>query len=314
MIDVVGKRRYFIGLSIVLMAASVVALFYPGLKFGVDFSSGSSMTLRFTGDDPGRAAIAEAFVAAGRDEAVVQSAGGGEYFVRTVELDVPGAEDARRATIEAELTSRFPDRYEIIEITTVGSAVAKETIRTAIYAVLVGSGFVMLYIMYSFRSVPASWRYALASVIPLAHDVLITMGVFAIVGKIIHLEVNAIFIIGVLTLIGSSVNNTIVVFDRIRENVRVAPLRPFKQTVNIAISETLTRNLNVSITLFIALAAMFLLGGSTLRDLLIILLVGLVVGLYSTTFIAAQIVVALESGEVRMPFRRRKSSASTPPA
>jgi preprotein translocase subunit SecF len=308
MLDVIGLRKYFIGISLVLVAASTLALIYPGLKFGVDFTAGSSLTVRFTGEDPGSEKIFDAFSASGHNEAVVQRAGGAEYFVRTTELGETGVD-----AINAELTAQFGEDYEIVEITTVGSAVARDTIRTALYAVLAGVGFVMVYIMYSFRSVPASYRYAIASVVPLAHDVLITMGAFAVLGKVMHLEVNAIFVVGVLTLIGSSVNNTIVVFDRIRENVRVAPQRPFRQTVNIAISETLTRNLNVTVTLFIALLAMFLLGGQSLQDFLIILLVGMVVGLYSTTFIAAQIIVALESGEMRrmfrLPFRRGQAAA-----
>jgi preprotein translocase subunit SecF len=286
---------------------SVIALVYPGLKIGIDFSSGSSVTVRFTGVNPESADVQEAFTAAGHSEAVVQDTGGNEFFVRTADLGATGIDD-----IEAELDSRYPDGYTIVEVSTVGAAVAREAVRTSVIAVIVGSVFVMAYIMYSFRTVPASYRYAIASVVPLVHDVVITMGVFALLGELIEAEVNAIFVVGVLTLIGYTVNNTIVVFDRVRENVRLFPSRPFRQSVNLAINETLTRNLNVSITTLLAVAAMLVLGGDTLRDFMIVLFVGIGVGLYSSTFIASQLLVAWESGELgrmlRFPFRRKQAN------
>ncbi|MSQ08683.1 MAG: protein translocase subunit SecF [Dehalococcoidia bacterium] len=307
MIDIIGKRKYFVGFSLILVLASIVALVYPGLRLGVDFTSGTSINILFTGTDPGTENTRLAFADAGYDEAVVQRSGDKEYFVRTRDLSETG-----RDKVEAALKARTGPEYRILEVSTVGAAVARETIRTAILATLVGTGFVMAYIMYSFRAVPSSYRFAIASVIPLVHDVVITMGVFAILGRVIGAEVNAIFIVGILTLIGYTVNNTIVVFDRVRENVRVAPARPFRQTVNLAINETLVRNLNVSITTLIAILAMILLGGDSLRDLLLVLFLGLLVGTYSSTVIAAQILVAWESGElgriVRLRFLRRRKA------
>ena len=309
MLDIIGKRKYYIGVSLALAIASIVALIYPGLKLGVDFTSGTTMTIKF-GGDPGTAAIRAAFTASGHDEAVVQHTSGAEYFIRTAELPEPGGREA----VEAAIKSKINGNYSVLEVSTVGASVARETIRTAILATAVGSVFVMLYIMYSFRTVPSSYRYAIAAIVPILHDILITMGVFAVLGKTIGAEVNAIFVVGVLTLIGYTVNNTIVVFDRIRENVRIAPARPFAQTVNLAISETLARNLNTSITTLIAILAMLLLGGSTMRDFLIILFVGLCVGLYGSTFIAAQMVVAWESGEFGrwLRFWRRRKAQPQP--
>lgn len=308
MLDVIGKRKYFLWTSLALVIFSVIALFYPGLNIGVDFTSGSNVNLEFTGKDPGAEEVRLAFAAAGYDEAVAQNAGGAQYFVRTGDLGQTG-----RDAVEAAIKARIGPDFRILEVSTVGASVARDTIRTAIFATFIGAVFVMLYIMYSFRTVPASYRYAVASIIPLAHDVIITMGIFAVLGKLIGAEVNSIFIVGVLTLVGYTVNNTIVVFDRVRENVRIAPARPFRQTVNLAINETLTRNLNVSITTLIAILAMLLLGGQSLRDFLIVLLVGLTVGTYSSTFIAAQIVVAWDAGELRrlfrVPFRRRTAPA-----
>jgi preprotein translocase subunit SecF len=300
MIDVIGRRRYFIAISLVFLIASVAALIYPGLNIGVDFTSGTSMTLKFEGADPGAQQVRQAFIDAGFSGAVIQRAGEAEYFARMGQIGETG-----RDKIEVAIKAHIGEDYSVLEVSDVGAAVARETVRTAFTAVVVGSLFVMVYIAYSFRTVPAAYRYAVASIIPLVHDVLITMGVFAVLGKLMGVEVNAIFIVGVLTLIGYTVNNTIVVFDRVRENVRIAPARPFRQTVNLAINETLTRNLNVAVTTLIAIFAMILLGGDTLLDFLIILFVGLLVGTYSSTFIAAQILVAWESGELTRVFRLR---------
>lgn len=311
MIDFVGKRKYFVSLSLTLAIASIAVLVYPGLRLGVDFTSGSSVSILFSGSDPGTEQTRLAFADAGFGEAVAQRSGEREYFVRTKDLGATG-----RDKVEAAIKARIGTDYRILEVSSVGAAVARETIRTAILATVVGTAFVMAYIMYSFRSVPSSYRFAIASVIPLVHDVLITMGAFVILGKVIGAEVNAIFIVGILTLVGYTVNNTIVVFDRVRENVRVAPARPFRQTVNLAINETLVRNLNVSITTLIAILAMLLLGGDSMRDFLLVLFIGLLVGTYSSTVIAAQLLVAWESGElggiVRLRFLRRRKAQAQP--
>ena len=311
MIDFIGNRKYFVGLSLALVIASIVVLVYPGLKLGVDFTSGSKIDIQFTTEDPGTEQTRLAFVDAGFSEAVAQRSGEGEYFVRTKDLGVVG-----RDKVEAAIKARIGPDYRILEVSTAGASQSTETIRIAILATIVGTGFVMAYIMYSFRSVPSSYRFAIAAVIPLVHDVLITMGTFVILGKVIGAEVNAIFIVGILTLIGYTVNNTIVVFDRVRENVRVAPARPFRQTVNLAINETLARNLNVSITTLIAILAMLLLGGDSMRDFLLVLFIGLLVGTYSSTVIAAQLLVAWESGElgsiVRLRFLRRRKAQPQP--
>ncbi len=306
MLDFVGNRKYFIGASLLLSVLSVIALFYPGLQLGVDYTSGSSITLQFKGADPGPAAVRQTFVDSGHDEAIVQRTSSEQYFVETNELGETGIEK-----VNAALKAKFGQDYTVLQIDTVGASVAEETRNTAITAVAVGSIFVMLYIMYVFRSVPHSYQYAVSAIIPLMHDALITLGAFAVLGKLIGAQVNAIFVVGILTIIGFSVHNTVVVFDRIRENARLSPSRPFKATVNQALNETLIRNLNTNFTTLIAVLAMLLIGGQTLRDFLILLFIGIAVGAFSSTFIAAQLLVALQSGEFRrlfrVPFRRPKA-------
>ncbi|MEX0760984.1 MAG: protein translocase subunit SecF [Dehalococcoidia bacterium] len=306
--DIVGKRRIFLGISAILVALSIVVLFAPGLRLGIDFVAGTSITYEFTDADPGTAEVRAALIEAGQDTVVVQNLGGGEYFVRTNEL---GEGDKERLDDALEQLTGAPPIT--LDLTTVGRSVADDTVQNAITAVVVASIFVMLYIMYAFRAVPNSFRYAVAAVVALLHDVLIALGVFVVLGVAINAEVNAIFIVGILTVIGYSVNDTIVVFDRIRENVTLAPGRPFRSTVNLSINETIVRSLATSITTMIVILAMLLFGGASLRDFLLVLLTGVAVGTYSSIFIAAQILVAWESGELSrfMPRRPRRATAES---
>ena len=313
MIDIIGYRKYFIGVSLLLTVIAAVALFYPGLQMGIDFTAGSSITLDFKGADPGSEVVRKTFADAGHDEAIVQKAGSAQYFVRTKELGVTGIEN-----VNAALKGKFGDGYSVLEVSTVGATVASEAVRTAIIAVAVSLIFVMLYVVYVYRSVPHPYQYAVSAVVPLMHDALIALGAFAILGKLIGTQVNAIFVVGILTIIGYSVNNTVIVFDRVRENVRSAPSRPFGATVNQAINETLVRNLNSNITTLIAVLAMLMLGGQSLRDFMILLFIGIGVGMYSSTFVAAQLLVSWESGELgdiaRLRFLRRRKPQVKPQA
>ncbi len=296
--DIVGKRRIYLSFSGALAAISIIFLLaqnlglnFGGLNLGIDFISGTAVTYSFEStDDPGPDALRDALGTAGHDEAVVQSLGESRYFVRMTDLGSDGIN-----AVNASLEDSFGSDFSMLDTTTVGRSVADDTIRNAFTAVLVAAVFVMLYIIYAFRSVPYSYRYAIAAVIALMHDVLLVFGLFSVLGILINAEVNAIFIVGILTVIGYSVNDTIVVFDRIRENVRLTPGRAFRSTVNLSIRETFTRSLATSVTTMTVILAMLLFGGSSLRDFLIVLLAGVVVGTYSSIFIAAQILVAWDS-------------------
>jgi len=163
--------------------------------------------------------------------------------------------------------------------------------------------------MYAFRSVPNSYKYAFAAVVALLHDVVIVLGAFAVLGIAINAEVNAIFIVGILTVIGYSVNDTIVIFDRIRENVTLAPARDFRATVNLSINESVTRSLGTSITTTTVILAMLLFGGASLRDFLIVLLAGVIIGTYSSIFVAAQVLVLWER-RAFLPWRKAAATNS----
>ncbi len=286
--DIVAKRRIFLTISLVLAALSAVVLGTEGLNLGIDFTSGTTITYQFADGDPGTADVTSALTASGHSEAIVQALGNDQYFIRTDDLGVSGLDD-----VNAEVLLLDPGA-RVLDTSTVGASVAEDTVRNAITAVIVAAVFVMLYIMYAFRSVPYSYKYAFAAIVALAHDVVIVLGAFAVLGIAINAEVNAIFIVGILTVIGYSVNDTIVIFDRIRENVNLAPGRDFRSTVNLSINESITRSLGTSITTMTVILAMLLFGGASLRDFLIVLLAGVLIGTYSSIFIAAQVLVLWE--------------------
>ncbi|MGY8880250.1 MAG: protein translocase subunit SecF [Dehalococcoidia bacterium] len=301
--DIVGKRRILLTISMVLVALSVVVLGTPGLKLGIDFTSGSTTTYQFSDSETVAADVTGALIDSGHPEAIVQALGDNQYFIRTDDLGVTGLDDVNTEVLKLDQGAH------VLDNSTVGASVAEDTVQNAITAVVIAAIFVMIYIMYAFRSVPSSYKYAFAAVVALVHDVVIVLGVFAVLGLAISAEVNAIFIVGILTVIGYSVNDTIVIFDRIRENVTLAPGREFRNTVNLSINESITRSLGTSITTVTVILAMLLFGGASLRDFLIVLLLGVLVGTYSSMFVAAQVLVLWERRSF-LPWRKAAATNS----
>lgn len=301
--DIIGKGRILGIISTVLVIASIVLIVTPGLNLGIDFKSGTTLTYRIEGEAPETATVRAAVASTGHDEAIVQSIGQGEFLIRVAEL-----EDGEAAAIAAAVEQAVGSAPIVLDTTTVGKSIANDTVRNSLTAVIIAAIFIMLYIVWAFRSVPGSYRYAIAAIIALGHDVALTLGVFVVLGQLIGVEVNAIFIVGILTVIGYSVNDTIVIFDRLRENTLIAPNRPFRNTVNLSINETITRSLATSVTTVTVILAMLLFGGPTLRDFLIVLVTGVIVGTYSSIFVASNLLVVWDTGSlgriIRAPLRR----------
>ena len=232
-------------------------------------------------------------------------------------VSAPGGEDAdlgERGLIEAELEARFGP-FDVLEFASVSAVVSKRAVRNAAVAVVVASVFIMGYIVFAFSSMPHPMRYATAAIIALVHDVIIVLGAFSLFGKVFDTEINLMFVTGVLTIIGFSVHDTIVIFDRVRENVRLAPAAPFAENVNAALVQSLGRSLNTSVTLLFTILALLWLGGTTIQSFLLVLLVGVVAGAYSSIAIAAQVLVAWAEGDVPRLFgrlRRRRREEEAP--
>jgi len=318
--DFVGKRWWFFLISgVVILSGIISMLIPPAFRLGLEFTGGSALSLEFEGAVD-QAALRSALADLGHPEAVVQRTGARSFLVRirTLQEAVLNPEgqvvqEGERVRILKALEERFGPLARA-EVTTVSPVVAAETVRDAIFAVLVASLGILLYITWAFRRVPRPVRMGTSAIVALVHDVLVTLGMMSILGKFLPLEVNAMFITGVLTVVGYSVNDTIVVFDRLREHWLARPGADLEEVVNRSLTETLARSLGTSLTTLLVVLALLLIGGPTIRTLLVTLLVGLVAGTYSSIAIAPQLLVVWERGEWLGPRRRRPSAEVQAPA
>ena len=305
MLGIVGKRGWYFLFSALLIIPGLLSLILPpggwstlssGLLPGIDFTSGSVMDITFTREVT-QDEIQQHLDALGHPEALVQSTGRRSVLIRTKQLkEASGDERAERQLIQEFLEENVAT-IQAAAFDSISPIVAQETVRFTFFAMVAASLFILLFIWYAFRRAPKAYRYGISAVIALLHDTLIILGLFSILGRVLDMEVNRTFIIGILTVAGYSVNDTIVVFDRIRENVIRHPDRAFPALVNTSIIETVGRSLNTSFTTFLVLLAMLLIGGASIRGLLLVVAIGVVVGTYSSIFIASQFLVIWERGE-----------------
>ena len=317
MIDFIGKRYLFYTISLLIMLPGLISLVLPGgLKTGIEFSSGTNFAVRFerpVSQDEVRAAMDEL----GHPNARVQQTTDGRFLVRTDLIEgatqappIGPAPPSEREDLEAGLEERFGALVDgegavtnrFLEFSSVSASVSSDISRNAAIAVVVASIAILIYVTLSFISVPQPIRYGTATIIALAHDVVVVLGAVSILGRLFDFEVDTLFITAMLTVIGFSVHDTIVVFDRVRENVHRAELAGYRprlgDAVNASLNQTLARSLNTSITVMLTLIALILLGGDTIREFLIIMLIGLLSGTYSSIFVAAQLLVSWEEGDL----------------
>ena len=299
MINIVAKRMWFLIASTIILIVGILSLtFPPHLNLGIDFLSGTGVTVRFV-DDVSSSQIENQFTKFGLDSPSIQSMGDNTYFIRTEKLSDFDVENNDSTVSRNDLEKSIEEidkNADIIEIESVGTRVAEGTIRNSIVAVSVASFFVMIYVLYAFRRLEKSYRFAFSAVLTLVHDVVLVTGIYALLGHIFGLQVNSVFIVALLTVIGYSVNDTIVIFDRIRENQIKFPDNKYSSNINISINESIIRSLGTSITTLLVLFSMLILGGSTLREFIVVLILGVVVGTYSSIFIASQFLIIWEEG------------------
>ncbi|HBR65726.1 MAG TPA: protein translocase subunit SecF [Dehalococcoidia bacterium] len=293
------RRPWFFLMSLLVILPGIVFLILaPGLNPGIDFTGGSSLTIQFPeGSGANQKAIREKLQAIGYPESTVQNLGNSTideerydlFFLRTKTLD-----ETKKDILVDNLNNQFsPEQTNtVLSFDLVSAVVAQETVISACWAVLAAALGIFFYVWWAFRKVPRPIRYGLAAIVALLHDALIVVGIFAILGYFLDTEVNTMFLIALLTVIGYSVNDTIVVFDKIRENVLTYTNRPFPEVVNLSISETMGRSLNTSFTLLVTLLALLLFGGTTIREFLYVLIIGVIVGTYSSIAIATQVLVS----------------------
>ena len=314
--DIVGKRAWFFLISGLLILPGIISLIVPpAMKPGIEFTSGSVLDITFESE------ISEEDVRAEmsrRDhpEALIQKTGEKSVFIRTDVLEPAQADETSEQQLILNALEENVAPVERSEVDTVSAIFAQEMVRNSVIAVIVAAVFIFAYITWAFKSIPNSIRYGTAAVLALIHDMLFILGVFSILGKVLNMEVNSMFIMGMILVLGYSVNDTIVVFDRIRENVARSIDRPLIGVVNTSIMESVGRSLNTSMTTLFVLLALLLFGGSTIRGLLLVLAIGVAVGTYSSVCIASQFLVIWETGELGrffrrvIPFMRREPVAS----
>jgi len=295
MIDFVGKKQWFFLISAIAIIVAIISLTVFKLQPGTDFAGGTSTTLHFT-PQVEQDQLRQEFTNLGHPEAIIQRSGD-DFFVRLKEIS-PQEREALTKSLETSLGSEITVR----DYNTVSPYIATETARNAGIAVIIAAVAMLLYIAWAFRRMPKPFRWGTCAIIALIHNVLIVVGIFSILGQVANVEISAMFITGVLAVVGYSINNTVVVFDRIRENMTKGISHDFAVTVNSSIIETLGRSLNTSLTTLCVILALFLFGGATIHHFILVLLVGLLAGTYSSLFIAGPLLVVWEKREWRQLF------------
>jgi len=290
MFDIIGKRFRFFLISGIVLLIGIISLASFGLKAGIDLSSGSILTLNFE-QEVTVAEVKQELDNLGYDNAIVQITGEGDIIIRASELTT-----TEKGQLEESLGANLGP-VEELSFENVDPLIAKQTAQTAAIAVAIAAIGILLYITWAFRRMPKPFRYGACAVVALVHDTLVALGVFSILGGILGWEVNLMFITGILAVIGYSVNNTVVVFDRIRENLLRGSSTIFEVTVNNSLAETLTRSLNTSLTTIIVVLALLLFVGSTIQNFSAVLLIGIIAGTFSSLFIAPSLLVVWERGE-----------------
>ena len=295
MFDIIGRRNIYFLISGLMILPGLIGLAIWGLNLGIDFTGGSLVEVRL-GANPAAAQVRSVFVDAGLTDVSVitgstTDALGKTYLIRTKTIDA-GAKSELLAKLGSAYGPLTEDRFE-----SVGPVIGRETATNAFLAVLGASVLILLYLSYAFRQVPNPWRYGACAVFALLHDVVLVVGLWSILGKLFGLEVDALFVTAILTVVGFSVHDTIVVFDRVRENVSRFPGELFERVVNFSVNQTLDRSINTSLTVILTLTALLLLGGATIRGFVLVLLVGIVSGTYSSIFNASCLLVVWENGE-----------------
>jgi preprotein translocase subunit SecF len=297
MFNIVEKRHWYFVLSALFIIPGLVAMIYSvvisgsPIKLGIDFTGGTLLELRFD-QDIAPSQVRQVFVDNGYPGTTVQTTGERTVLVRTKPLD-PQEKDQ----LEAGLDQAF-GQVEELRFESVGPAVGAEVTRAAGIAVAVAALFILLFIVFAFRKVPNAFRYGVCAIAAMIHDILVTLGLFSLAGLALGWEADALFLTALLTVIGFSVQDTIVVFDRIRENIPRRRGEPFETIVNRSLLETIHRSLATQLNAIFVLIALLLLGGATMKQFVAVLLVGLISGTYSSIFNAVPLLVVWETGKV----------------
>lgn len=285
--NIIGHKSIFLAISGLLVLASVITIAFFGFQLGIDFTGGTLWQLKFNAPEATREALAEFLESdLGISDAIITA----EAETGSLLLRLPEIEQADRNLHLAKIRGKFGEVSEL-RFDAIGSSIGRELRRRAIIAVIMVLVGISLYIAFAFRKVSrpvSSWKYGLITLLTLFHDVIIPAGLFAVLGRLLGAQVDTNFIVAILVVMGFSVHDTIVVFDRVRENLRHAAAKyDFADLVNTSVNQTFVRSVNTSLTLVLVLIALYFLGSPELRYFVLTMGVGTIVGTYSSIFVAS---------------------------
>ena len=279
---IIKYRSIFLSIAALMVLVSWGAIAYYGLNLGIDFTGGAILELEYPAVRPNLEIVQAELVKLGRSDVLVQPIGEKGYLFRAKELS-----DTDRTALTGNST--VIKRFDAI-----GPTIGRELANKALIAIALVLLLIIAYIALAFRKVSkpvASWKYGLAAIIALAHDISIPTGLFAYLGYARGTEINALFLTALLAILGLSVSDTIVVFDRVRENLQRRAANTFVDTVGLSLNQVFTRSINISLTTLIALSSVYLFGGESTRDFALTLIVGMPAGIYSSIFIASPLLI-----------------------
>ncbi len=298
--NILGKRYWYLALSLLIIIPGMILIAVDGLPLSIDFTGGSILEVRFAGKTPAPAEVDALYESIGVKDAQVQTTGTGTVQIRSSFLD-----ETASAEVQSALAEKFGE-LTVEKFDSVGPSIGEQVTQRAALAVAIAALAVVIYITYTFRGLEHAFRYGVIAIIAMIHDVAIVMSVTAIGGRFWGWQVDALFLTALLTVIGFSVQDKIVVFDRIRENSSIYRRLSFETLANHSIIQTLQRSINTQLmTVEFMLLALALFGGITLREFAVILLIGLFSGTYSSIFVAAPLLVVWQNQEWKNWFGRK---------
>ena len=290
-------KKIFLSLSIILVVVSIVFIFIFGLKPGIDFKGGALMEVSYANSRPEASLIEASIKKINISQALIQPTGEFGYLIKTRDLN----ETEHQALLKALL---LDNKNSVSEksFTSIGPSVGSELTRKAIVSITMVILAIILFITYAFRHVSrpvASWKYGVITIVTLLHDIIIPTGIFALISHYTSAEVDTLFILALLTILGLSVHDKIVVFDRIRENLRGGDKMSFGETVGVSTSQTIVRSINITLTIIFVLVPLYLFGPETTKNFALILTIGLFFGIYSSLFFASPLLILVEEWQAK---------------
>ena len=290
MYNIIGKRKIWFGFSGLLSIVAIVFLALWGLKLGIDFTGGSILEVSYSQARPSMEQVSESLADLDINSLKLQPSGEYNYIIRFEEIAESTHQAINTSLSTIEIEGVEGNEFSELRFEAVGPVIGNELKTKAVQAIVIVLVFIVLYIAFAFRKVSkpvASWKFGIAAIIALVHDVLIIAGIFAALGYFMNIEVDSLFVTALLTILGFSVHDTIVTFDRTRENLFKNQDKSFNEIVNISVNQTIIRSINTSVTTLLVLMAIYFFGGDSIKNFVLALILGVIIGTYSSIFLAS---------------------------